>query len=82
MRRTPATETRIRHYGLHASGNLKTKLPIARELLGVPEPIEEPEAEAFPQGEALTHDGAAEAQDDWRALLKNLTGVPCSPRNR
>ena len=53
---------KIRHYGLLASGNVKTKLALARSLLGMP-------AETNP---------ASAASLSWREWLLRLSGVDAS----
>lgn len=54
---------KIRHYGLLASGNVKTKLAIARGLLAALQTTEH-------------SDGAASGtQSQWQALLEKLTGI-------
>lgn len=81
----PYRFVRIRHYGLLASGNLKTKLLTARHLLGVTtSDAEDPSTLT----EQVTADGvlapgqdsrfqapAASASNDWRNLLQTLTGI-------
>ena len=67
---------RLRHYGLHASGNVGTKLVQARELL---------EADAPPAGANEVAIGAAEspgrardrrpAKEPWWATVLRHTGV-------
>jgi hypothetical protein len=56
----PPGFVKIRHYGLVASGNVKTKLAAARRLLGVTPP-------------APAHSSLPSV--DWRALLGRLTGI-------
>jgi hypothetical protein len=59
----PTGFVKIRHYGLWASGNVKTKLQTARQLL---------EAD----GHMLQGDGDVdEPVPDWRQLLESLTGI-------
>ena len=55
---------KIRHYGLLASGNAKTKLPIARRLLE----LQSRKANAT----AVT---ASVPPSDWRELFKAVTGI-------
>ena len=59
----PTGFVRIRHYGLWASSNVHTKLPVARQRLGGDEPAPTPDA-----GDALP-------DADWRQLLAALTGI-------
>ena len=59
----PSGFVKIRHYGLMASSNAKTKLAIARRLI---------EGEAAP---SIPEAPANEAALGWRELLKQLTGV-------
>ena len=59
----PTGFVRIRHYGLWASSNVHTKLPIARQRLGGEAPT------ATPAG------GDAVPDADWRQLLAALTGI-------
>lgn len=62
MHVVPKGFVKIRHYGLLASSNVKTKLEAARQLLGVD--THDPD------------DGdAAEAPDDWRDLMLAITGI-------
>jgi len=59
----PKGFAKIRHYGLLASSNVKTKFPIARRLLQPHNP---------------TDDGSADERDtssDWQHLLEDLTGI-------
>jgi hypothetical protein len=57
----PAGFVKIRHFGLHASGNVATRLAAARDLLAAPA--------------ATEHDRPAAAPETWRDLLLRLTGV-------
>lgn len=57
----PARFVKIRHYGLMASSNATTKLPIARRLLDGDAPTP-----AIPPSVPIS---------DWRELLKKLTGI-------
>jgi len=59
----PKNFGKIRHYGLLASGNVKTKLLIARRLLQLPD---------------TPDDSAGDKHDtppDWQHLLEDLTGI-------
>ena len=61
----PKGFVKIRHYGLMASSNVKTRLQVARRLL---EPRQKSDSGA---------DGAP--SKDWRELLEELTGIdPCA----
>ena len=69
---------KIRHYGLMASGNAKTKLEVARRLLETEQP-EVPLAIAAMAAVLLaTHPPVPTPLEDWRARLKRLTGVDLS----
>jgi hypothetical protein len=56
---------KIRHYGLLASGNVKSKLPIAQRLL---QPIDSPDNNSG-------HEHEHESSPQWQQLLRDLTGV-------
>ena len=58
----PKGFVKIRHYGLLASSHVKTKLEVARRLLGVDD--HDPEG-----GDAV------EALDDWQELMLRITGI-------
>jgi hypothetical protein len=60
----PPRFVKIRHYGLHASGNATTRLPVARAILERQAPVPPP---AHPAGDA--------ARLSWREILLALTGV-------
>jgi hypothetical protein len=60
----PKSFGKIRHYGLLASGNVKTKLPIASRLLQPRVPIQSESAD--------DHD---DTPSDWQHLLEELTGI-------
>ncbi len=60
----PARFVKIRHYGLMASSNATTKLPIARSLL-----------ENAAPAVAIAPIPSRAAALDWRELLKTLTGI-------
>jgi hypothetical protein len=60
----PARFVKIRHYGLMASSNATTKLPIARSLL-----------ENAAPAAAIAPIPSRAAALDWRELLKALTGI-------
>ena len=57
----PSGFVKIRHYGLWASGNVKTKLPAARRLL---------EADGYRLDEH-----PKDVTPDWRERLEELTGI-------
>ena len=57
---------KIRHYGLMASGNVNTKLELARDLLKTPSHAHELKS--------VTGEKNPEP-DDWQTLLKELTGI-------
>ena len=57
---------KIRHYGLLASGNVKTKLPIASRLLQPHDPPDDSSGDE------------CDISADWQHLLKDLTGVDVS----
>jgi hypothetical protein len=62
----PAGFVKIRHFGLHASGNAKTRLVTARDLLDkLRPPAPDPSAPAAPNGAARK----------WQDLLRALTGI-------
>ncbi|MGE3175163.1 MAG: IS91 family transposase [Planctomycetota bacterium] len=71
----PRGFVRLRHYGLHASGNVGAKLVRARELLGVPSPPQVgqscPPAAAGP---AVPRSPARETVPWWETVLRR-TGV-------
>jgi hypothetical protein len=79
----PSGFVRIRHYGILASGNLKTKLLTAQRLLGVATidaGAPSTSAEQLPAKEMSTPDEAPQSQApaagiDWRDLLQKLTGI-------
>ena len=81
----PHRFVRIRHYGLHASSNLKTKLLAAQQLLGLAIPQAPAEVDAAeplprettstPQETTSTPQELKPEKDSWRHLLKDLTGV-------
>jgi hypothetical protein len=74
----PSGFVKIRHYGLMASGNAKTKLEVARRLLEAERP-EVPLAIAAMAAVLLaTHPSQATLLEGWRARLKRLTGVDLS----
>ena len=56
----PKGFVKIRHYGLLASSHVKTKLEVARRLLGVDDPDD---------GDAVA------AVQDWRDLMLEITGI-------
>jgi hypothetical protein len=58
----PKGFVKIRHYGLLASSHVKTKLEVARRLLGVDD--------HDPEG-----GDAAEVDQDWRDLMLEITGI-------
>jgi len=66
----PTGFTKIRHFGLHAAGNVNTKLARARQLLTAdkkpPSPVQSPSADTPVQ------------QRTWQELLLALTGVDLS----
>ena len=64
----PYGYVKLRHYGLLAPGNVRTKLATARTLLEAQQPEPEP-----PPSPAPAADEAAPS--DWRALLLRLIGV-------
>jgi hypothetical protein len=64
----PCRFVKIRHFGLMAPGNAKTKLEKARSLLGPPEPVSHAELkdhnpEAMPEAKT------------WQDMMRALTGV-------
>lgn len=59
----PKGFAKIRHYGLLASSNVNTKLPIARRLL---QPSDPPDDRS---------DEDRESSPDWQNMLEDLTGV-------
>jgi hypothetical protein len=62
----PPRFVKIRHYGLHAPANATTKLEVARWLLEQHQPESaDPEADH----------GERPSVEDWRALLRRLTGI-------
>jgi hypothetical protein len=63
----PKSFGKIRHYGLLASGNVKSKLPIASRLL-------QPRQLA----DDGSDDGHSDTAPDWQQLLEELTGVDIS----
>ena len=63
----PKGFSKIRHYGLHASGNVKTKLPVAQRLLSPP--VADSDSGDSEQ---------REARPDWQHLLQELTGIDVS----
>ena len=60
----PKGFVKIRHYGLLAASNVRTKLEIARQLLGVVDDRDQ-------QG----GDAVEEALDDWQDLMLEITGI-------
>jgi hypothetical protein len=60
----PKDFVKIRHYGLMASSNVKTRLQVARRLLA-------PRLE----DECATGDAHGTVSEDWRELLEDLTGI-------
>ena len=64
----PPGFVRIRHYGLLASGNLKTKLVTARSLLAEP-------SEEVPTPDPAPRSQADAARTNWRDILQTLTGI-------
>ncbi len=74
----PAGFVKIRHFGLMASGNAKTRLEVARRLLESERP-EIPLAIAAMAAVLLaTRPPQPTATEDWRMRLKRLTGVDLS----
>lgn len=78
----PTGFVRIRHYGLHASANLNTKLRTAQRLLdeessNAQEALatEEPTTEETSKPEESPRSRQEEAALDWRTLLKDLAGI-------
>jgi hypothetical protein len=62
----PPRYVKIRHYGLHAPANATTKLEVARRVLEQQRPeSRDPEADG----------GERPSVEDWRALLRRLTGI-------
>ena len=59
----PKNFGKIRHYGLLASSNVKTKLPIARRLLQPRDPPDNSSGDAH------------NTSPDWQHLLEELTGI-------
>jgi Putative transposase/Transposase zinc-binding domain len=68
----PRAFVKIRHYGLFASSNLKTRLQIARGLLSS---ISENAGEAGNACKEAVTPKDAEPAKDWRTLLEQLTGI-------
>ena len=64
----PPRFVKIRHYGLMAPANARTKLEQARALLG----LQAPEATAAPPGLEL---GTPSETNTWQDMLRALTGV-------
>jgi hypothetical protein len=64
----PAGFTKIRHFGLFASGNVKTKLETARSLLAAP-------ASEDGEDQPARATGDDEPATSWQELLLRLTGV-------
>jgi hypothetical protein len=64
----PTGFTKIRHFGLFASSNVKTKLEKARSILAAPV------AEDTPH-ESEPADGEGAPKTTWQELLLRLTGV-------
>jgi hypothetical protein len=65
----PPGFTKIRHYGLLASRNVPTSLPLARQLIAEAQPTRLEPGAILP----------TEVRLDWRALLLALTGIDLRP---
>ncbi len=70
----PPGFVKIRHYGLHAPANATTKLETARQVLQAERP-EVPDAIAVRAAHAATDRAEPSPGEDWRALLRRLTGI-------
>lgn len=70
----PRGFVKIRHYGLHAPANATTRLETARRVIEAPRPEL---ADASPDTAAATPADNPEPLpvEDWRALLRRLTGI-------
>ena len=72
----PDRFVKIRHYGLMASGNAKTKLEVARRLLEAERPEISLAIAAIAAVLLATHPPPSPPSlEDWRARLKRLTGI-------
>ncbi|MGC4119884.1 MAG: IS91 family transposase [Myxococcales bacterium] len=69
---------KIRHYGLMASGNAKTKLEVARRLLEAERPEVPRVIAALAAVLLATHPQVPAPLEDWRDRLKRLTGIDLS----
>lgn len=79
----PRHFVRLRHYGLHASGNVGTKLVRARELLEAAGHTALPAHQAAPVGAASTPSTEAQVQGQVGAaatVVLSVTKVPPCPR--
>lgn len=74
----PTGFVKIRHYGLMASGNAKTKLEVARRLLEAERPEVPLTIAAMVAVLLATHPPRPTPLEDWRARLKRLTGIDLS----
>ncbi|MFP3868840.1 MAG: IS91 family transposase [Desulfobacteraceae bacterium] len=64
----PPRFVKIRHFGLMAPANAKTKLEIARYLIGPPEPVSHDELKD-------QNTGAPQEAQTWQEMMRALTGV-------
>jgi hypothetical protein len=74
----PVGFVKIRHYGLMASGNATTKLQVARRLLEAERPKVPLAIAALVAMFLAAHPPASAPLEDWRARLKQLTGIDLS----
>jgi hypothetical protein len=71
----PYRFVKIRHYGLHAPANAKTRLETARRVLEVKRPdLSSPITDAAPPTPAADRIDPPPVEG-WRALLRRLTGI-------
>lgn len=71
----PHRFVKIRHYGLHAPANAKTRLETARHLLEAERPdLSSPATDTAPPAPAADRTEPPPVED-WRALLRRLTGI-------